>query len=372
MESFIQHRKGRTPRQVHRDVDDLKDDELGRHGFTGRTAHLYRRNDPTRFRAVGTHTGVDRIVTDLTPTDQTDPAGEPLLMFHNEDCRISLSRRNQDAPFWFRPVDGDELVFVHEGAGYFETEFGRLPYRPGDYVYIPKGCTYRQVPDGPSLLLIIEAVDEFRVPEPGVLGRFFPFDSSLVVVPEAEAFDSDGRDEYEVRFRQRDGQTSLFYPFHPLDVEGWRGDNFPFSFNIEDYDVITSETVHLPPTVHLFMQATGVYVMNFLPRPAEARKGAERLPWYHRNTDFDEIAFFHGGSMFGIGMPPGLISHAPQGMHHGIPERARERSRRKFDEFDRVEWQVISIDTRRRLIAAPAMLDSGLPDAAETEDGSRI
>ena len=372
MESFVQHRKGRTPRQVHRDVADLKDDELGRYGFTGRTAHLYRRNDPTQFRAVGTHTGVDRIVTDLAPTDQNDPAGEPLLMFHNEDCRISLSRRKEAAPFWFRPVDGDELVFVHEGTGYFETEFGRLPYRPGDYVYLPKGCTYRQVPDGASLLLVIEAVDEFRVPEPGVLGRFFPFDSSLVVVPEAEAFDGDGRDEYEVRFRQREGQTSLFYPFHPLDVEGWRGDNFPFTFNIEDYDVITSETVHLPPTVHLFMQATGVYVMNFLPRPAEARKGAERLPWYHRNTDFDEIAFFHGGSMFGVGMPPGLIFHAPQGMHHGIPERARERSRRKFDEFDRVEWQVISIDTRRRLIAAPALFESGVADSAQADAGSRV
>ena len=120
------------------------------------------------------------------------------------------------------------------------------------------------------------------------------------------------------------------------------------------------------------MQATGVYVMNFLPRPAEARKGAERLPWYHRNTDFDEIAFFHGGSMFGVGMPPGLISHAPQGMHHGIPERARERSRRKFDEFDRVEWQVISIDTRRRLIAAPALLEPGVADSVQADAGSRV
>lgn len=116
MESFIQHRKGRTPRQVHRDLEDLKDDELGRYGFTGRTAHLYRRNDPTQFRAVGTHTGVDRFVTELTPTDQIDPSGEPLLMFYNDDCRISLSRRGQAARFWFRPVDGDELIFVHEAA----------------------------------------------------------------------------------------------------------------------------------------------------------------------------------------------------------------------------------------------------------------
>jgi homogentisate 1,2-dioxygenase len=73
--------------------------------------------------------------------------------------------------------------------------------------------------------------------------------------------------------------------------EGWRGDNFPFTFNIDDYNVVTSNSVHLPPTVHLFMQATGVYVMNFLPKPAEGVPGTERTPWYHRNVDYDEIAF---------------------------------------------------------------------------------
>ena len=46
-------------------------------------------------------------------------------------------------------------------------------------------------------------------------------------------------------------------------------------------------------------------------------------------------------------MPPGLISHAPQGVHHGAPEKARERARRKFDEYDSVDWKVIAIDTRQ-------------------------
>ena len=47
MESFIHLRKGTTPRRLHADLDGLKDDELGRGGFTGRTANMYRRNDPT-------------------------------------------------------------------------------------------------------------------------------------------------------------------------------------------------------------------------------------------------------------------------------------------------------------------------------------
>jgi homogentisate 1,2-dioxygenase len=58
----------------------------------------------------------------------------------------------------------------------------------------------------------------------------------------------------------------------------------------------TPKRLHaLPPTVHLFMEATGVYVMNFLPKPAEGVPGTERTPWYHRGVDYDEIAFFHGG-----------------------------------------------------------------------------
>ncbi|GAA3724664.1 homogentisate 1,2-dioxygenase [Spinactinospora alkalitolerans] len=356
MESFIQLRKGTTPRRIHRDLNGLKDDEMGRYGFTGRTAHLYRRNDPTAFRAEGPLSGVDVQTSDLRPTDHGDPAGEPMLLFSNADCRISLSRRAEAAPFHTRNVDGDELLFVHEGTGEFETEFGRLPYRPGDYVYIPKSTTYRQVPAERSHILLIEATEEFRVPEAGALGRFFPYDPSLVTVPEAEVFAEDGREEYEVRLRHSGEHTSLFYGFNPLDVEGWKGDNFAFTFNIDDYDVIVSDTVHLPPTVHLFMQATGVYVMNFLPRPVEGAPGAERIPWYHRNVDFDEIAFYHGGNVFGVPMPPALISHAPQGVHHGIPERARERARRRFDVDEQVEWKVIAVDTRHRLTPSPEML----------------
>ena len=50
MESFVHLRKGTTPRRLHADLDGLKDDELGRGGFTGRTANMYRRNDPTAYR----------------------------------------------------------------------------------------------------------------------------------------------------------------------------------------------------------------------------------------------------------------------------------------------------------------------------------
>jgi homogentisate 1,2-dioxygenase len=383
MESFIHLRKGKTPRRLHADLDGLKDDELGRGGFTGRTANIYRRNDPTAYRSVGPLRPIDVLSSELKPSDATDAHGGPMLMFSNADCQVLLSRRTEPMPFFVRYVDGDLLSFVHKGAGLLETEFGPLRYREGDWVYIPKACTFRQVPagaggppacggersdsgdvSGESTLLMIQATDEFRVPPPGSLGRHFPFDPSQAVIPEPEPIATgDGPQidgEYEVRLIHDGGPTMLYYQHHPLDVEGWRGDNFPFTFNIEDYNVVTSDSVHLPPTVHLFMQATGVYVMNFLPKPAEGVAGTERTPWYHRNVDYDEIAFFHGGSLYGIPMPPGLVSHAPQGVHHGAPEKARERVRRKFDDYAHVDWSVIAIDTRRRLIPSEEVLANDL------------
>jgi homogentisate 1,2-dioxygenase len=302
--------------------------------------------------------------SELKPSDAADAAGAPLLMFSNADCEVLLSRRSAEMPFFVRYVDGDLLLFVHKGSGLLETEFGPLRYRTGDWVYLPKACTFRQVPDEESTWLMIQATDDFRVPPAGTLGRHFPFDPAQVTIPEPQPIDDDGRDEYEVRLYHSPidgvGSTSLMYQHNPLDVEGWRGDNFPFTFNIEDYTVITSESVHLPPTVHLFMQATGVYVMNFLPKPAESVPGTERTPWYHRNVDYDEIAFFHSGSLYGIPMPHGLVSHAPQGVHHGAPEAARERARRKFDQYDRVDWSVIAIDSRRRLIPSAEILANDL------------
>lgn len=50
MESFVHLRKGKTPDRLHADLDGPKDDELGLGGFTGRTANMYRRHDPTAYR----------------------------------------------------------------------------------------------------------------------------------------------------------------------------------------------------------------------------------------------------------------------------------------------------------------------------------
>ena len=58
-------------------------------------------------------------------------------------------------PFFVRHIDGDLLCFVHEGKGLVETEFGPLRYRQGDWLYLPKACTWRHVPDDQCTWLMI-------------------------------------------------------------------------------------------------------------------------------------------------------------------------------------------------------------------------
>lgn len=355
MRSFVQITRGTVPRRVHRDLGGLKDDELGRRGFQGRQAQLYRRNDPTRFKARGRLRLVNLPPEQLAPTDATDPRGGALHLFGNADCHIWLSRRAEPMPFYRRNVDGDEVHFVHQGTGIVETEFGTIPYEPGDYLVIPKAVTHRVVPaDRAGVFFIVETAGELQVPDYGLFGRHTPYDPSIVFIPEAAVLPSD-QAEYEVRIKYDGADETIVYPYNPCDVEGWRGDYFPWKLNIRDWNVVMSDTLHLVPTVHAFLQAPGVWVLNFLPRPFERTPGVERLPYYHRNADYDEVAFFHGGTVLGTPLPQGLITHSPQGLHHGVPERGREQARATFDQHDSIDWQIIAVDVARPLRLDPAL-----------------
>lgn len=356
MKSFIQVQKGKTPRQAHVDLGGLKDDELGRKGFAGRHAQLYRQNDPTQYRAGGSYRPRKTSTRQLATPDQSDPRGQPLTLLSNDDCRIRISRRTAAMPYYLRNVNGDEAYFIHQGSGIFETEFGDIAYEPGDYVVMPKAVTYRILPAaGEQLSLLIETSDELQVPDYGLLGRHAPFDPTLIQAPEPRVLPSGGQSEWEVVIQHGGSElSSIFYKHNPCDVEGYKGDLFPFKFNIRDWNVILSDTLHLPPSVHCFLQARGVEIMNFLPRPAEGKVGAERVPWYHRNADNEEVLFFHGGSFLGAPMPLGLLDHAPQGLHHGAPEFAREMARKTHDKFNRIEWQIIAIEAQKPLTPSEA------------------
>jgi homogentisate 1,2-dioxygenase len=355
--SILQVSQGRTPRQAHRDLDGLVEDGLTRDGFDGPMTLFYRYGDPGKYRTEGRFrtTAFDSNV--LKTSDSASADGVPQRLFYNSDVSIWSSRRQESMPWFFRNVDGDECWFVHEGSGTVETEYGILPFGVGDYVFLPKGATRRWFVDTPLNLFGIDTYSgELRVPTYSGLGRYAPFDPDLLRIPTlGEAVTEPG--EYRIRVKYDGEYSDVISESHPFDVLGWKGDLFPFAFNIADWNVITSDSLHLPPSAHVFLTAPGVNLLNLLPRPAESRPGVERVPYHHRNADFDEVALLHGGSAFGSPLPTGLIDHSPQGIHHGMSEEVHKAVREAMDAYNQVEWEIIMVETRKPLRVDPVITE---------------
>jgi homogentisate 1,2-dioxygenase len=365
LRSWIHHSRGRVLRQAHVGVPELGglyEDMFTRQGFVGRDTELYRRHEPTAWKRI--EGSLDHLDIDgrlVEPTDLAHADGGPIRLFHNPDVAIWASRRSANMTYSARNTDGDELYFVHEGTGTFYTEFGPIPYEPGDWVLLPKGVTYRIRPSGPeNYFLIIESTEELGFADIGPLGRHAPFDPTLLHVPSPELDElGDGRNEdgeWPVRIKSDGEYTSVFYDFDPIDAEGWKGDLFPFKLNIRDYRPIMSERIHLMPPAHAIFATSGLMVANYLPRPAEGDPDVERVPPYHRNMDYDELAFFHSGSVLGQALAPASFNHAPQGMHHGFAAEFTDMVRKNAKPGDHFDNKIILVDTKQRLVPTPEAL----------------
>jgi homogentisate 1,2-dioxygenase len=319
--------KGKVPRQAHVGIPEgLCEEEHGRNGFAGPVSHLYRSHPPT---------GWVRIEGPLKPRAflcQLPPSTEPVLMLHSQDASLYLSHQTETMHYFVRDSDGDAIYFVHQGTGQFETDYGTLNYEPGDYVAIPKGTTYRtHVDTGPAVFLIIETPEPIVLAERGPLGQHALFDKGVLVAPELAMPDRPGEGtEWEVRIKRQGTWTRVVYPFYPMDVVGWKGDLWVAKLNVRDFRPVTSPRYHLPPSVHGTFQAGGCLISTFAPRPLETDPEALRVPFYHRNMDYDEVLFYHAGEFFSrAGIQPGMLTLHPQGIHHGPQPNAVQSSKAK-------------------------------------------
>jgi homogentisate 1,2-dioxygenase len=350
--SWIHHSKGQVPRQAHVAVPKgLKEEEIGRGGFQGRVAEVYRLNEPTGWvRVEGEFAPGDVDGEQIHSEDERSAAGSAALLWHNEDLMVSVSRRAEPMPFFYRDADADLLYFVHRGEGTVETEFGPLAFRPGDYLALPKGVTHRVVPSTrDNYFLVLESRGEIGFVEHATLGRHNPYDPDVITTPEPKAMDGDGRAEYEVRVKRAGRFTSFFYPQHPFDVVGWKGDLFPFRFHNTDFRPVTADRNHVPPSAFGLFQADGWVLCNFVPNPMQRDRETTRLPYYHRNMDYDEIGFLHGGSLAGQPMEGTTIMWHPRGAVHGPGEAARAMADQFWQEIDLNDIQAVNIDCVRPL-----------------------
>ncbi len=348
---FLQ-KKGKVPDQAHVGIPEgLCEEEHGREGFAGPSSHLYRTHPPTgwvRIEGPLRPRAFDSL--DLPTPDLQSSRARPVEILRSQDVVVFISRRADAMPYFFRNADGDEVHFVHSGVGRFETDYGMLTYEPGDYVVIPKGTTYRTVVDsGPSLFLIAETPQPVAIPDRGLLGRHALFDRGVLAAPELEdhARQSEANaQEWEVRIKHRGEYTSVFYPFYPMDVVGWKGDLWVAKLNVRDFRPVMSARYHLPPSVHATFQAGGTLFSTFAPRPLESDPAALRVPFYHRNMDYDEVLFYHRGKFFSrAGIRPGMLTLHPQGIHHGPQPQAVEAAKTKSE----TEEVAIMIESRTPL-----------------------
>ena len=220
-------------------------------------------------------------------------------------------------------ADGDELYFVHRGEGIIETDFGPLDFEKGDYIVIPRAVTYRIHPkSNDNFFLIVQSKTEFDQPEKGLIGQHALYDTSVITTPEPKP-NLDDKKEWEIRIKVGDEFSSVFYPFNPMDVVGWKGDLTVWKLNMRDIRPIMSPRAHLPPSAHTTFVTEGAVVCSFLPRPLEEDPQALKVPFFHRNTDFDEFLFYHDGNFFSKdNIGAGMCTLHPRGIHHGPHPKA--------------------------------------------------
>jgi homogentisate 1,2-dioxygenase len=276
----------------------------------------------------------------------------PTPLLENADMRMSWWALNETPDWYLREADGDVCYFVHAGDGVLETELGDLDYRAGDFLLMPRSITHRFVVGGSTQVLCVQSLGNIiRLPDRGLLGRHALFDPAILDVPEPNGRDEAG--EYQILVRRGTQQAVVTYPFHPFDVVGWKGDIAPVRLHVDDFRPINAHRYHMPPSAHTTFVSSNFVIATFAPRPLETDPDVLRLPFYHRNVDYDEVILYHRGEFFSrAGLVEGMMTFHPYGVHHGPQPKAVERSKERgpggfADEV------AINIDSRNPLSLTP-------------------
>ncbi len=338
---------------------------MGIHGFAGIQSILYHLRPPTQVEEIETVRSLDDLALDYEAAgplrhrhllganvaEGGDAVEGRIALMGNQDVTLSVVRPDRAMDYWYRFAHGDEVLFVHDGTGRLETQFGNLPYRPGDYLVLPTGVMWRHVPDEgvAQRLMVIEAYGHIEPPKRYInnYGQFLensPYCERDIRGPESvEAIDEAG--EFEVRVKARGAITRFRYGHHPLDVVGWDGHLWPWAFNIEDFEPITGR-VHQPPPVHQTFDGPGFVVCSFVPRMFDYHPESIPAPYNHSNVDSDEVLYYvEGDFMSRKGIERGSFTVHPNGIPHGPHPGTYEGSIGK----QRTDELAVMVDTFRPL-----------------------
>lgn len=360
------HRLGEIPPKRHtqfRKPDGgLYSEELfGTEGFSGNYSILYYTYPPTRVKKVErfpieqyAHEEWDERLQrhHHMKTAQLPPAGDAVLgrqvLMYNKDVVLAVAKPTVAMNYFYRDGDSDLVYFVHDGQGILESTFGLLPYHEGDYIVIPRGTTFRFTHDAKSTentFLVIEARGTIAPPHRYLNnnGQFLehsPYCDRDIRRPQ-ELVTHTERGEFEVRLKVGDTLTSYWYDFHPFNVVGWDGYEYPYALNISDFEPITGR-VHQPPPVHQTFQGPNFVICSFVPRKLDYHPLSIPVPYNHSNIDSEEMIYYVNGN-FGSrrGIERASITLHPRGIPHGPHPGAVEKSLG----VERTEELAVMVDT---------------------------
>ena len=350
---------------------------MGIHGFAGIQSILYHLYPPTRVQRMEVLRRDHVEYEEQGPlrhrhfrTEGAAAGGDALEarvpVAGNGDVMLYVARPDRAMDYWYKHSAGDDVLFIHDGEGVLETQFGLLRYRPGDYLVIPTGVLWRVVPDAgsPQRHLVIEAVGHIEPPK-RYLNRYGQFLENSPycerdIRPPDELVTVDEPGEYEVRVKARGQINRFIYDHHPLDVVGWDGHLWPYAFNIEDFEPIVGR-VHQPPPVHQTFDGPGFVVCSFVPRLFDFHPEAIPAPYNHSNVDSDEVLYYvEGDFMSRKGIERASITVHPNGIPHGPHPGTYEGSIGKKETRE----LAVMVDTFRPLqitAAAQDLEDDGYP-----------
>jgi homogentisate 1,2-dioxygenase len=251
-------------------------------------------------------------------------------VLYNRDVALSLVRPTQEDRFHYRNAQADEVIYVTEGEGVLETLMGELPFRPGDYLVIPRGILHRyHLNGGPHSFLVIESAGYVRTPkryrnEHGQLLEQAPYSERDIRRPQ-KLFTSDEKGEFQLLVKKDQRLTEFVLDHHPFDVIGWDGYYYPWALNIHDFEPRVGR-FHLPPPIHQTFEGDGFVICSFCPRPYDFDPSAVPAPYNHSNVMSDEVLYYANSEfMSRKGIEYGSITLHPDGIPHGPhPGRAED------------------------------------------------
>lgn len=342
------HKLGKIPHKRHttfkKEDGSLYQEELfGTAGFAGMSSLIYHLYPPTvvseikKLRDTTPKIAIEKNMKAMSFQGFSIPKEDDYLesrkvLFANSDLHIGLARpKSSSKDYFFRNSDSDEMLFVHEGSGKLITMYGKIEFKYGDYLIIPRGVTYQiDFDTEDNRLLFVESFSPIFTPKGyrnhfGQLLEHSPFCERDFRLPE-DLQTHDEKGEFKVLSKKQGIIWEYTHENHPFDVVGWDGFHYPYAFSIFNFEPITGR-IHLPPPIHQQWEAAGFVVCSFVPRLYDYHPEAIPAPYHHSNIDSEELLYYVDGDfMSRNNIQKGQITLHPGGIPHGPHPGAIERS----------------------------------------------